>query len=118
MSIREWEDSVRLRLYHLRMNAPPPHRSLAGWSLLLRTSAGWDFSVPAIVRYEKIDPAGDGVVIPIRYIYAVAKATGVDPLWVLNWSEGGEIPDIDPSQPRSKGRPAARKRYKIEGEHS
>ena len=68
------------------------------------------------VRLERDVQPRDRYERTLAYVWLpdgrMANEEMVDPLWVLNWSEGGEIPDIDPNRPRGKGRPAARKSYK------
>lgn len=106
--ITTWENGVRERLYQLR-NAHRSARSLQAWTALLQEKAHLTVAPTSVHRYESIVPDGDGTAIPLRYVYAVARATGTDPLWILGW-EGrrGSIPDVQHVPPRGKGRPAAR----------
>jgi hypothetical protein len=103
-----WENSVRERLYQLRI-AHRSARSLRAWTALLREETGLTVAPTMVHRYELVVPGGSGTAIPLRYVYAVARATGTDPLWILGW-EGrrGAVPDVQHVPPRGKGRPAAR----------
>lgn len=109
----DWENGLRRRLYHLRIHTPRPHRTVRGWVELLRKATGLEVSPTAVFRYEEIEPEQEGTAMPVRYIVAVAKATGTDPLWILGWN-------TDPNAAehgsrlfrRGKGRPTARKSYK------
>jgi hypothetical protein len=108
LEIAAWENGVRERLYQLRI-AHPTARSLRAWTVLLREKAGLAVGPTMVHRYELTVPAGGGTAIPLRYLYAVARATGTDPLWILGWEEPrGVIPDVRRVPPRGKGRPAAR----------
>jgi hypothetical protein len=106
--IAEWENGVRERLYQLRISHRSA-RSLRAWTALLREETGLTVAPAMVHRYERIVPEGDGTAIPLRYIYAVARATGTGPLWILGW-EGprGSVPEVRRVPPRGKGRPAAR----------
>jgi hypothetical protein len=103
-----WENGVRERLYQLRV-AHPSARSLRAWTTFLREETGLIVAPTMVHRYELVVPEASGTAIPLRYVYAVARATGTDPLWILGWAgRRGAVPDVQHVPPRGKGRPAAR----------
>ena len=92
--IEEWENAVRVRLYQLRLLQAPEHRTMEGWLALLRETTGFEASRTVVHGYESRKSPSEGSRISLRYIYAAARATGTDLLWLLGWEETrGNIPD-------------------------